>query len=92
MYKMNLSKSLYTKAIQCPKALWLKKYKREVLTPPNAAALAIFETGNIVGELACKLFPDGREVPYNSDDFKGMVTTTKEWMDEGFMFEVMSLI
>jgi hypothetical protein len=24
---MTLSKSLYTRAIQCPKSLWLKKYK-----------------------------------------------------------------
>ncbi len=83
---MNLSKSLYTKAIQCPKALWLKKYKIDVLTPPNAIALARFETGNIVGELACKLFPNGREVIYNPDDFNAMVETTKEWMDEGLEY------
>ncbi len=55
---MNLSKSLYTKGIQCPKALWFKKYKPSVLTPPDEQAQAIFETGNIVGDLACQLFPD----------------------------------
>ena len=38
---MNLSKSLYTKGIQCPKALWLKKYKPNVLTPPDEASLAL---------------------------------------------------
>jgi len=43
---MNLSKSLYTKGIQCPKALWLKKYNKEVLTPPDDSALARFETRN----------------------------------------------
>jgi len=80
---MNLSKSLYTKAIQCSKALWLKKYKKEILTPPDSTALARFETGNIVGDLACKLFPNGKEVIYNPDDFDGMVETTKKWMDEG---------
>ena len=80
---MNLSKSLYTKAIQCPKALWLKKYKKEVLTPPDTTALARFETGNVVGELACELFPNGREVIYNPDDFNGMVATIKKWMQEG---------
>jgi len=53
---MNLSKSLYTKGIQCPKALWLKKYKPSVLTPPDKKAQAIFETGNEVGDLACSLF------------------------------------
>ncbi|PHR58056.1 MAG: phosphomethylpyrimidine kinase, partial [Arcobacter sp.] len=80
---INLSKSLYTKAIQCPKALWLKKYKKEILTPPDATALSRFETGSIVGDLACKLFPNGKEVIYNPDDFDGMIETTKEWMDEG---------
>jgi len=79
---MNLSKSLYVKGIQCSKSLWLKKYKTEVLTPPNEATLAIFSTGNYVGELACKLFPDGKEVPFSSD-YDSMITTTKEWIDTG---------
>jgi hypothetical protein len=79
---MNLSKSLYTKGIQCPKALWLKKYKPSVLTPPDEAALAIFETGNIVGDLACQLFPDGKEVPYTTN-YDEMIYTTKEWLKEG---------
>ncbi|XPV70192.1 MAG: DUF2779 domain-containing protein [Halarcobacter sp.] len=79
---MNLSKSLYTRGIQCPKALWLKKYKPSVLTPPDEQALAIFETGNIVGDLACELFPDGREVPYTTN-YDEMISTTKEWMEEG---------
>ena len=80
---MNLSKSLYAKGIQCPKALWLKKYNKEVLTLPDATALARFETGNIVGDLACDLFPNGREVIYNPNSFNGMVETTQQWMDEG---------
>ncbi|UTJ05710.1 DUF2779 domain-containing protein [Arcobacter roscoffensis] len=78
---MNLSKSLYTKGIQCPKALWLKKYKPSVLTPPDESAQAIFETGNIVGNLACKLFPDGKEVHF-SKDFSLMLDTTQEYLDE----------
>jgi len=40
---MNLSKSLYTKGIQCPKALRLKKYKPSVLTPPDEQSLIIFK-------------------------------------------------
>ena len=82
--KITLSKSLYTRGIQCPKSLWLKKYKKEVLTPPDATALARFETGDVVGDLACELFPDGKEVVYNPDDFAGMVETTKKLMDKGF--------
>ncbi|MFA7084245.1 MAG: DUF2779 domain-containing protein [Arcobacteraceae bacterium] len=79
---MNLSKSLYTKGIQCPKALWLKKYKPSVLTPPDEQAQAIFDTGNIVGDLACQLFPDGKEIPFTRA-YDKMITTTKKWLDEG---------
>ncbi len=78
---MNLSKSLYTKGIQCPKALWLKKYKPSVLTPPDESAQAVFDTGNIVGDFACQLFPAGKEVP-NSKNYDEMVATTKQWLDE----------
>lgn len=55
---MNLPKSLYTKSIQCQKALWLKKYNKEVQTPPDEIALARFKTGNEVENLACELFPN----------------------------------
>lgn len=79
---MPFSKSLYTKGIQCPKALWLKKYKPSVLTPPDESAQAIFETGNIVGDLACDLFPDGKEVSYTKD-FDEMISTTKQYLEEG---------
>ena len=40
---MTLSKSLYTKSIQCLKALWLKKYKTSVRTPPDEQAQAILK-------------------------------------------------
>jgi hypothetical protein len=77
-----LSKSLYTRAIQCTKSLWLKKYKPEVLTPPDASSKAVFETGNAVGELACELFPDGKEVVFTRD-YDEMIATTKKYIDEG---------
>ena len=79
---MNLSKSLYTRGIQCQKSLWLKKYRPEVLTPPDASAQAVFDTGNLVGDLACELFPDGKEVPF-SRDYNEMLATTKEYLAEG---------
>ena len=79
---MTLSKSLYTRAIQCPKSLWLKKYKPEVLTPPDASAEAVFDTGNAVGELACELFPDGVEVEFNRT-YTQMVETTARLLEEG---------
>lgn len=79
---MNLSKSLYTRGIQCPKSLWLKKYMPDVLTPPDEAAQAVFDTGNVIGDLACELFADGKEVPF-SRNYDEMITQTKEWLDDG---------
>jgi len=79
---MNLSKSLYTLGIQCQKALWLKKYKPEVLTPPDVAAQAVFTTGDIVGGLACELFPNGKEVAFTKN-YDEMISTTKEWLLDG---------
>ncbi|WP_121626779.1 DUF2779 domain-containing protein [Poseidonibacter antarcticus] len=82
---MNLSKSLYTKGIQCQKALWLKKYRKEVLTPPDETALARFETGNEVGTLACKLFPNGREIAYTTN-FDEMIKQTRKYIDDGIKY------
>ena len=56
---MHLSKSLYTRATQCPKALWLKKYKPSALTPPDASSQAVFEAGNA---LQAWYFGDGEDV------------------------------
>ena len=79
---MTLSKSLYTRAIQCPKSLWLKKHKPDVLTPPDASAQAVFETGHVVGELACDLFPNGVEVEFTRE-YTQMVETTARLLEEG---------
>jgi hypothetical protein len=79
---MNLSKSLYTLGIQCQKALWLKKYKPSVLTLPDESTQAVFERGNVVGDLACELFPLGKEVPFTRD-YDEMIATTKEWLEDG---------
>ena len=79
---MTLSKSLYTRGIQCPKSLWLKKYKSDVLTPPDESAQAVFDTGNVVGDLACEIFPNGKEVPF-SKNYDEMIAQTQKWLDEG---------
>ncbi len=80
---MTLSKSNYTKAIQCPKSLWLHHYKKEVLTPDDAATKARQENGKAVGALACGLFPGGRKVSYDASDMKEMASLTKKWIEEG---------
>ena len=79
IHKLNLSKSLYIKGLQCEKALWLKKYNPKVLTPPGDKLKAVFETGNEVGALAHKLFPEGKEVPYKSKK----IQLTQDYLNKG---------
>ena len=79
----NLSKSLYTKGLQCAKALWLKKYKKDVLTPPSEQALSVFKIGDEVGDRACDLFPGGKEIPFDRANIDGMIALTKQYIEEG---------
>jgi hypothetical protein len=81
---LKLSKSLYTRGLQCQKSLWLKKHKKEVLTPPNSSAQAIFENGNVVGDLACKLFPNGVEIPFENTTFQDKITLTQDYINQGY--------
>lgn len=75
---MFLSKSKYTKGIQCAKSLWLNTYKNEVLSTPNENALAKFSTGNKIGELAYKLFPNGIKIKFENSSFDEKCEQTRQ--------------
>ena len=81
-----LSKSRYTLFSQCPKALWLRVYKPEV-AEVNEALEARFEQGNVVGDLAMKLFGDYKEVTTQNEvgslNLTKMIELTRQYMDEG---------
>ncbi len=82
---MNLSKSKYTTTWQCPKALWLKKYKPEELVL-DESILARMKTGNEVGDLAMSLFGDYVDVTsYDGDriDLDKMCERTVEELSRG---------
>jgi hypothetical protein len=55
----SLSKSAFTKGLQCHKALYLKKHFPELEDEISGSQQAIFNIGHNVGQLACKLFPGG---------------------------------
>ena len=67
-----LSKSLYIRGLQCHKSLYLEKLYRDLKGEAAAKLKAVttaetkarFDTGNMVGEAARDLFPDGVLVPY----------------------------
>ena len=59
-----LSKSLYIRGLQCHKSLYMEKFHRDLKPDITAEAQARFDSGNIVGEVAKGLFPNGVLVPY----------------------------
>lgn len=80
---MHLSKSLYTRGLQCVKSLWLRKYKKELLTSPDTATQAIFEIGNSVGDYACQLFPNGIKIPFEGTSFEDKIILTQDLINQG---------
>lgn len=78
-----LSKSLYTRGLQCEKSLWLKKNNPDVLTQPDEAQKVIFATGDKVGEEACKLFPGGEKIEFEGTTFKEKIQKTRELISSG---------
>ena len=81
-----LSKSRYTAYCQCPKMLWLRIYKPDLI-PEDPTLQAKFEKGNEVGELAKTLFGPFVDVTtYKEDgslDLGAMIEKTKEEMAKG---------
>ena len=70
---MNLSKSRYCRGIQCPKMLWLEKYKPEVKEEVDNSS--ILEQGNMVHEVARYLFGEHVNIEY-TDNLKDMIDNT----------------
>lgn len=83
---MYFSKSKYTSFRQCPKIVWLDKYKPEEKEIDESAQERM-ASGNIVGDLARTLFGDFTEVTTFDDDGKldldAMKRKTAECIDKG---------
>lgn len=60
---MNLSKSRYTRGVQCPKMLWLETHRPE-LFDSSVMNEAVLAAGNEVGDLAMGYYGDFVEVPF----------------------------
>lgn len=78
---MYITKSNYTTAKQCMKKLWLKKFEPNLEEVSQGVAVR-FETGNLVGECAQKLFPNGILVEFNNN-IQIMADKTKELLEAG---------
>jgi hypothetical protein len=84
MVKHTLSKSTFMYGCQCPKRLFLHKFKPELANPVEEAQEAIFQSGTDVGVLARDLFPGGKDAsPSDTFSYQKSVQLTKELIDAG---------
>ncbi len=78
---MYLSKSKYTRALQCPKMLWMDMHKPSEAVD-NSTLQEIFERGTDVGDLARSYFGEYSLVPH-SDKKSFMIEETQKLIEEG---------
>ena len=83
MKDMTLSKSQFIKGLQCPKALWLFRNRKELRKEPDLATKAIFEIGDRIGKLAISRYRGGREVSRDFWDVAGGAEDTLAYVDDG---------
>jgi hypothetical protein len=79
-----ISKSQYIKGLQCPKALWYYKNRKDLKPEIDATTQAKFDTGNAVGELAQHYFDNGVEVTNKYWDIKGAISATERYINDGY--------
>ena len=61
--KHQLSKTLFIRGLQCPKSLYLQKFRPELKEEVTPEKQRLFDSGSNVGILAQQLFPGGVNVP-----------------------------
>ena len=73
-----ISKSKYMAGLQCQRLLWLSVNQPEAIPAVDEGTQFIFDQGHEVGNFAKMLFPEGIEVPHDSD----FVNKTHELIDQ----------
>jgi hypothetical protein len=80
---VHLSKSLYTRGLQCHKSLYLHKYRPELRGDPTPELEALWASGHEVGDFAHMLFPGGAVVPYDGLTRERQIEKTREEIARG---------
>jgi hypothetical protein len=81
--KAYLSKTLFLKGVQCPKALYLNKYHPELKDEISDEKVNLFKSGTEVGLLAQQLFPGGIEIPYEGLSHQEQLEETQKAIGDG---------
>ena len=84
-----ISKSQYLKGIQCPRALWLYRHRKDLAQEVSEGRQFIFDTGHEVGELAQQYFGEGIEItePYYKIDLAIRSTIQAVRQGKNLIFE-----
>ena len=83
MEKHTISKSQYVKGLQCPKALWLYRHRKDLVPEIDAQTQARFDTGDEIGALAMRYFGGGVEVVNKYWDVNGAIKATEQFIKDG---------
>jgi len=78
-----LSKSLFSRGLQCHKSLYLHKFHPELNNQLSNSQHGRLKSGNEVGELARQLFPGGILVPYENLSIPAQLELTSSLIDNG---------
>lgn len=79
---VSLSKSRYTRGVQCPKMLWMERHMPEQFDE-SVMNEAILQTGSAVGDVAMGYYGDYVEIPFDPANWDGMVARTRELVEAG---------
>lgn len=78
-----LSKSLFIRGVRCHKSLHLHKYKPELKDEASDDTEKRVEVGYKIGDLAQKLFPGGKIVPYEGLSHEEQIEMTSSLIADG---------
>ena len=79
----SLSKTRFVAGTQCHLRLWYDTYARELASPADESLQAIFDTGQEVGELACRRYPGGHLVAHDHRHVREALDETRVVLDAG---------
>ncbi|MEJ2282222.1 MAG: DUF2779 domain-containing protein [Desulfobacterales bacterium] len=78
-----ISKSQYLKGLQCPKALWLYRNRKDLAPVIGEGLQFIFDMGHEVGELARQYFGEGIEIAEPYYAIKQAIQSTNKAVRQG---------
>jgi len=78
-----ISKSQYLKGMQCPKALWFYRHRRDLAPEISENQQAIFDAGHEVGELAQHYYKNGIEITEEYYEIAKAIESTERAIKDG---------